>query len=426
MLYLLKIEGRFYFNRRIPENYKAYDPRSHVRVSLKTADYKQALRLAMAHNERLESYWNTLIASGQTHSEQHYHALVDRARLLGFSYVHTSVLAELPFPKIADRLRFLRNGNASQIEAVLGRELPPVIHLEQVTARFFELAKDQTFNKSPNQVRKWEAPRKLAMRNFITIVGNKALNELTRDDIVKFRDWWIERVKNGRAAKSANKDLVCAKTMITTVADHLKLELDTAHIFRKLILKEGEEKRRLPFDSDYIRDTLLSPAALADLNEQARWALHAFAETGAGIQELTGLLPEDIILNGDIPHIVIRSRKGRTLKTKFRARVIPLVGYALDAFRACPNGFPNYYEHPDNLSAVVTKYLTYRNLFPSTQHTIYSLRHSFQDRLLAVNTPDRIQADLMGHKFARPRYGDGATLAHKLEWMQKIQLKRTE
>jgi hypothetical protein len=43
-----------------------------------------------------------------------------------------------------------------------------------------------------------------------------------------------------------------------------------------------------------------------------------------------------------------------------------------------------------------------------------------------VNTPDRIQADLMGHKFGRPRYGDGATLAHKLEWMQKIRLKDHE
>jgi hypothetical protein len=29
----------------------------------------------------------------------------------------------------------------------------------------------------------------------------------------------------------------------------------------------------------------------------------------------------------------------------------------------------------------------------------------------------------MGHKFNRPAYGDGASLTHKLEWVQKIQLK---
>jgi hypothetical protein len=63
------------------------------------------------------------------------------------------------------------------------------------------------------------------------------------------------------------------------------------------------------------------------------------------------------------------------------------------------------------------------NLLPTDQHSVYSLRHSFQDRLTAVNTPDRIQADLMGHKFNRSVYGTGATLVHRLEWMEKIQLK---
>jgi hypothetical protein len=36
---------------------------------------------------------------------------------------------------------------------------------------------------------------------------------------------------------------------------------------------------------------------------------------------------------------------------------------------------------------------------------------------------DRIQADLMGHKFNRPVYGTGAALAQKFEWMRKVQLK---
>ena len=54
---------------------------------------------------------------------------------------------------------------------------------------------------------------------------------------------------------------------------------------------------------------------------------------------------------------------------------------------------------------------------------MYSLRHSFQERSLAVNTPDRVQADLMGHKFNRPAYGEGAALVHKLERLDKIRLK---
>ena len=168
---------------------------------------------------------------------------------------------------------------------------------------------------------------------------------------------------------------------------------------------------------------LLNAENLKGLNEQARNCLYASAETGAGLNELTGLLPEDILLDDEIPHIWIRPRKGRSLKTKFRERKIPLIGFALEAFKACPNGFTQYRDRPDALSGCLSKYLLENKLLPSDQHTVYSLRHSFQDRLLAVNAPDRVQADLMGHKFQRPAYGDGATLLQKLHWLQRIKLE---
>jgi hypothetical protein len=95
------------------------------------------------------------------------------------------------------------------------------------------------------------------------------------------------------------------------------------------------------------------------------------------------------------------------LKTRYRKRTIPLVGFALDAFKACPKGFDQYRDCPDLLSAVLGGYLRSRKLLPSDNHSVYSLRHSFQDRLLAANAPDRVQADLMGHKFNRLAYGDG-------------------
>jgi hypothetical protein len=62
-------------------------------------------------------------------------------------------------------------------------------------------------------------------------------------------------------------------------------------------------------------------------------------------------------------------------------------------------------------------------MLPSENHTAYSLRHSFQDRLTAVDASDRVQADLMGHKFNRETYGKGASLEKKFEWLQKICLK---
>lgn len=188
------------------------------------------------------------------------------------------------------------------------------------------------------------------------------------------------------------------------------------------MLKE-EDSQRLPFTTEHIVNTLLNPANLEGLNEQAKWALYVIAETGVGLSEQVGVLPEDIILNAEIPHILIRVRQQNGLKTKYRKRIIPLIGYALDAFKACPNGFINYADNPDGLSTTLNKYLRENGLLPTEHHSVYSLRHSFQDRLLAVNAPDRVQADLMGHKFNRPSYGDGSSLKHKLEWLMNIQLK---
>jgi integrase len=279
-------------------------------------------------------------------------------------------------------------------------------------------------DKTPNQLRKWKNPRKRAMRNFIARIGNKPLHELIREDILRYRDWWINRLQDEDVvSNTANKELVFVKTIISTVAENLNLNLNLSHIFKKLLIKRDDSRKRLPFTSEYIVDTFLNPKNLKGLNDQARWVLYAFSETGAGLNELTGLLPEDIFLDEEIPYIHIRRRKGRSLKTKFRERKIPLVGFAMDAFKACPNGFTDYNDRPDSLSGLLSKYLHEHKLLPSDQHTVYSLRHSFQDRLLAENSPDRVQADLMGHKFQRPSYGEGATLAHKLNWLQKIQLK---
>ncbi|SJZ44028.1 hypothetical protein SAMN04488128_101227 [Chitinophaga eiseniae] len=425
MNFLLNKSGRYYYNRRVPKIFKEYDPRRFVRLALRTDSRKAAIKLAIAQNDRLEAYWKALVATGEKHSDNHYRSLVDRARLLGFSYHEPEAVAALPLEEILKRVGHIeKNYTHKHTEAVLGSVSAPAVKLDDALTRFWGYSRDKVLNKSPNQIRKWRNPRKKAIRNFIHCVGNKPLHELTREDTLAFRDWWIDRMdKEELVSGSANKDLIYIKMIVTTVAENLKIDIDTEHLFKKLVLSKDDGQKRLPFTTDFISSTLLNPDNLKGLNVQARYVLYAFAETGAGLAELTGLLPEDIILDAPIPYIAIVPRQKRALKTKFRARTIPLVGYALEAFKACPDGFTHYRDRPDALSGILAKYLRENNLLPSRQHAVYSLRHSFQDRILSVNCPDRIQADLMGHKFGRPAYGEGATLAHKLEWLKKIQLK---
>jgi integrase len=59
----------------------------------------------------------------------------------------------------------------------------------------------------------------------------------------------------------------------------------------------------------------------------------------------------------------------------------------------------------------VNSYLFENGLLETDRHSLYGLRHSFEDRMLAAKIDERIRRDLMGHSLGRERYGEGASLA---------------
>lgn len=425
MKHLLKRNNTYYYNRRVPDNLKTFDPRPFIRMSLKTDSRDIAVQRCVMLNQNIESYWATLIESNNTHSASKFQNITKLTRHLGFSYMPNAQLANAHMQELVIRAAAIERHAPSlpHITGLAGGEDIPLYTVTDALEQFWHLSKDRILNKSPNQIRKWQNPRKKAVQNFVKVNGNKNLIELTRDDIMKFRDWWIQRVKEGKSPGSANKDLIHFKNIVETINDHERLGIETDWLFRKITLKERFAQRRKPLKTPFIRNTLLQPNNLKGLEPQARCFLYAMAETGARLSELTGLKPEDIKLNAEIPFIHIRDKPNRPLKTPHSERTIPLVGYALLAFKECPDGFPDYRNLPDRLSNTLNKYLRQHDLLPSKDHTVYSLRHSFQDRLLQVNTPDRVQAELMGHKFNRPKYGDGASLEQKRDWLLKICLR---
>lgn len=130
------------------------------------------------------------------------------------------------------------------------------------------------------------------------------------------------------------------------------------------------------------------------------------------------LTEAQIKLDAAVPHIKIEG-VGRQLKTPHSERIIPLVGVSLEAFKQFPNGFPRYADNP-GLSATVNKFLRENGLLEGDGHSMYSLRHSFEDRLLAAGVDERIRRDLMGHSLNRERYGSGASLTQMQEIIKKI------
>jgi integrase len=138
--------------------------------------------------------------------------------------------------------------------------------------------------------------------------------------------------------------------------------------------------------------------------------------------EVVNLQSNAIILDAEIPYVKIFP-DGRRLKTVDSEREIPLIGWALEALKKRPEGFPRYRDKSSSLSAAVNKYLWENKLRPTKDHTVYSLRHSFKDRLIAAEAPDSLIDSLMGHKSYKPKYGKGPPLELKLKYLQRIALK---
>jgi integrase len=428
--FLTRRNGTWHFVRRVPFEFAEVDPRRIVRHSTRiriTHDPvgRRAARVAEKFNERLELTWRDLALGESQAKFTRYEDARLRARLLGYEYLENAALLERPSEARLERLEALvAKGVANDPNAraaLLGTEKRPVFMLSKLFKEFEAATKDEVRDLSPNQLRIWRNGRMRAVENFVKVVGDKPVTELTADDAIDYSEWWRERVlESGMVAKSANKDIGQLSRMLKEMSVRRRLNLPD--IFKSLRLKGETDKSRCPFETDFIQNRLLAEGALASLNEDARFVLYVIVETGLRPSEVVNLTPQSIRLDAPVPHLKI-APEGRRLKTDDSAREIPLVGVALAAMTLRPEGVPRYRDKSSGLSATLNKYLTENGLRPSRDHTVYSLRHSFKDRLVAVEAPDSLIDSLMGHKTYKPKYGKGPSLDLKLKFLQRISLR---
>ena len=81
--------------------------------------------------------------------------------------------------------------------------------------------------KRPEQIRRWTNARRLSIKNFIAVVGDKPITEVTRDDARLFQGWWSDRVKaaDGGGANAANQQIGQVAAMVARVADELRIDI---------------------------------------------------------------------------------------------------------------------------------------------------------------------------------------------------------
>lgn len=422
-----KRAGYWYLIRRVPKAAAHLDPRISVRITTKIRITDDPRGIAAASvvarlNADLEAYWRALI-DGQPKAElDAFRQARATARSLGFDYAPASELRDRTIDELLARIEALERGNLIEkpeaVAAALGGIERPVVKMSNLVASH-EAHEGVTLSTfSPNQLKKWRNPKSRAVANFIAAVSDKPITEITRDDALDFREYWQGRIKaEGLDIGTANKDIGHLNNMFMSLNVAMRLGLESP--FSRLRIGGEESGQRTAYPAEFVQNNFLKDGMFEDLNEEARRIIYLVADTGLRLSEACNLTRADIHLNAPVPYVSVAAH-GRRLKTSQSARDIPLVGAALAALKAQPDGFPRYRDKEGSLSALVNKALDARDLRPLTGQTLYSLRHTFEDRLTAVEAPEKLIAALMGHKYSRPKYGAGPSLAQKREWLLKI------
>jgi integrase len=421
---IVKRGSTFQLRRRVPQRYRSVEPREVIWISLHTDSETVARSKADRAWGNLVEAWEARLAGDAEDADARHAAAHELARIRGFRYLDVGLVSRLPVDELVARVEAIGARRAApdtvEASALLGTVPAPSLTLEKALELYWGLAREKTLGKSEDQIRRWKNPRLKAVRNFVEIVGNKPIEAITRDDMLDFRQHWLERIEAGEVTpNSANKDLIHLGDVLKTVNTMKRLGLTLP--LGELSFREGETRTRPPFSPKWIQNRLLAPGALSGLNDEARGLLLGMVNTGYRPSEGAGLTAKTIRLDAAVPHIAIEP-EGRQLKSAYARRVIPLTGVSLEAFKAFPDGFPRYRESSAGLSATVNKYLKSNGLLETPAHSFYSLRHAFEDRMLAAGIDDRIRRDLFGHRLDRERYGKGASLDHVARLVREIAL----
>lgn len=288
-----------------------------------------------------------------------------------------------------------------------------------------KIAFDDQYIKSDGQRDKWEKRKRSSVKYFIERMGDLHIEDITRDLALAYRDWWMDRMiesaENPKPAKpnTVNRHIGNMRSIYQRYYQHIGQE-ERQNPFRMMFFKGETRSTVLAFSDDWVRNKILEPGMFSELSRDLQVILYTLIETGARMSEICNLMPEDIKLHSSVSHISIKPRQKRELKTPDSERDIPLVGVSLVAMQASPEGFIKYRDKGELVSANLMKAFRNRNLLPTQNHVIYSLRHAFEKRMQEANIDYGLMCLLMGHKNDRPAYGDGGSMEYCRDELMKI------
>ena len=366
-------DGIYYFVRRVPDDMKSYYSSDRISMSLRTKSNGVAIRAIKSICQRLDDYWLGL-----------------RLQKMDIPAIHllsSNEVSDDGSPIITDAL--------------------------DLYLRLKGEGKDKTFIRT-------------ATRNveyIIKVLGNRLLKSYSSSDASKFRDWLIEQ---GMSLSTVKRVFSSVKAVINLTIQEYGLDINNP--FSKTYMPEIENKQyRESIPSQTIKHI---QSLCREYDDDLRWLIALLSDTGMRLGEGVGLLKSGMKLDCEIPHIKLIPHPWRRLKTKSSQRVIPLVNESLWASK-------RILEHADNSLFALPRYTSLNGCKANSasaalnkwlkeelteNYVIHGFRHSFRDRLRAVECPSEIVDQLGGWSLRSigQGYGKGYELSILSKWLLKI------
>jgi integrase len=362
----------YYFLKRVPYDLKDYYSVKRLCFSLKTKSYSSALRMTKSVLQRLEDYW------------------------LGIR------LQKMDIPAIN---LFKPNENVDDSSPNINDALDLYLRLKGID-------KGKTFIRTANR----------NVEYIIKVLGNKSIKLYTSIDASKFRDWLMEQ---GMSNSTVKRVFSSVKAIINLTIN--EYGLDITNPFSRVYLPSIDGEIR---ESVALEDIKFIQSVSKKEDDELRWLLLLLSDSGMRLSEALGLSKDDINLNNPISYIRLIPHPWRRLKTRASERYIPLTKQAqwacqriLEHNKDSLFAFPKYTSfkgcNANSASAALNKWLKGKLSKP---YVIHGFRHSFRDRLRAVECPSEIIDQLGGWslKSVGQGYGKGYELSVLSKWMNQI------
>jgi integrase len=369
--YVYQRSGVFYFNRRVPKDLLGHYRCPRIIVSLRTRSAQAAKVKSVSLASQLDEEWLTL--------------------------------------------RWRQKDNP------LGRYLVDEAY-EPSNAPLLSEAKDTYLrSKGNNRPITFSQAVERAVGNVIAVAGDKPIDRYTRQDANQLRDQLLSK---GLTNSSVKRQISTLSALVNFVVR--EEGLSDISVFSGLYLGDADaEPKRQPIPLSALKSV---QEICKELNDEGRWLIALISDSGMRLSEAAGLHKDDVVLNHQHPHLILRPHKWRRLKTKASERLVPLVGYSLwavtQAYQHSTTDFlfPRYCNDTEcksnSASAALNKWLKPK---VPTGCVIHSFRHSFRDRLRAVECPQDITDRLGGWTVGGvgEAYGSGYPIDVLNKWMER-------